>query len=151
MNTIQSWWGNNVFTNTADWNGVPLRSVVEGDHFGCVLYVLTSGPEYAGTDVCAAGRTLGRLAVCCNIRCICCCRSQCFYWVIDAHFGGTLRAACAWTVPLLRILSLGLLSSRRVEEGTRLGRPGSMGACVPVAILSKRREGERKLSLTGNH
>lgn len=105
MNTIQSWWGNNVFTNTADWNGVPLRSVVEGDHFGCVLCALLSGLEYAGADVCAAGRTLGRLAVCCNIRCICCCRSQCFYWVIDVHFGGTLKAVCAWTVRVLRMLS----------------------------------------------
>ncbi|KAI0368541.1 OPT-domain-containing protein [Pilatotrama ljubarskyi] len=33
-NTIQRWWGNTVFKNTADWHAVPLRVVAEGDHFG---------------------------------------------------------------------------------------------------------------------
>lgn len=38
------------------------------------------------------------------------------------------------------------------REDVRLRRPGSMGVCVPVANLSKRREeSERELSLTGNH
>ncbi|RPD65159.1 small oligopeptide transporter [Lentinus tigrinus ALCF2SS1-7] len=36
-NTIQQWWGNNVFKYTADWHGTPLRVLPEGEHFGCVL------------------------------------------------------------------------------------------------------------------
>jgi len=34
QNTIQVWWGNTVFTNTADFLGKPLLSVVKGSHFG---------------------------------------------------------------------------------------------------------------------
>ncbi|KAJ8488073.1 hypothetical protein ONZ51_g3778 [Trametes cubensis] len=33
-NTIQQWWGNTVYKNTADWRAAPLRMVAEGDHFG---------------------------------------------------------------------------------------------------------------------
>ncbi|KAI0746429.1 small oligopeptide transporter [Daedaleopsis nitida] len=33
-NTIQQWWGNTVFRNTADWHATPLLVVPEGDHFG---------------------------------------------------------------------------------------------------------------------
>ncbi|KAI0710524.1 small oligopeptide transporter [Earliella scabrosa] len=32
--TIQRWWGNTVFRNTADWHARPLRVVPEGEHFG---------------------------------------------------------------------------------------------------------------------
>lgn len=40
LNTIQSWWGNTVFTKTGDWNSVSLKTVAPGDTFGCV-YSLT--------------------------------------------------------------------------------------------------------------
>lgn len=33
-NTIQAWWGNNVYKNTADWDGVPLRVLLPGQTFG---------------------------------------------------------------------------------------------------------------------
>ncbi|KAI0327741.1 OPT oligopeptide transporter [Cubamyces sp. BRFM 1775] len=39
-NTIQQWWGNTVYKNTADWRAAPLRMVAEGDHFGYVLFAL---------------------------------------------------------------------------------------------------------------
>ncbi|KAI9510643.1 OPT oligopeptide transporter [Russula earlei] len=32
--TIQNWWGNTVYTRTADQNTLPLRKVVEGEFFG---------------------------------------------------------------------------------------------------------------------
>ncbi|KAH9855546.1 small oligopeptide transporter [Lenzites betulinus] len=32
--TIQRWWGNTVYKNTADWHSVPLRRVSEGAYFG---------------------------------------------------------------------------------------------------------------------
>ncbi|KAH8101387.1 OPT oligopeptide transporter, partial [Cristinia sonorae] len=32
--TIQKWWGNTVYTRTADWNNTPLRRVPQGEHFG---------------------------------------------------------------------------------------------------------------------
>ncbi|THG97283.1 hypothetical protein EW145_g7646 [Phellinidium pouzarii] len=34
--TIETWWGNTVYMNTADWNAVPLKSVPEGGFFGYV-------------------------------------------------------------------------------------------------------------------
>ena len=33
-NSIQTWWGNTVFTNTADWAGTPLWSLPENGTFG---------------------------------------------------------------------------------------------------------------------
>ena len=33
-NTIQTWWGNTVFQNTADWAGAPLWAVPENGTFG---------------------------------------------------------------------------------------------------------------------
>ncbi len=38
--TVQKWWGNTVFKNTADWHATPLRVVPEGEYFGCVLVLL---------------------------------------------------------------------------------------------------------------
>ncbi|KAI0321448.1 OPT oligopeptide transporter protein-domain-containing protein [Amylostereum chailletii] len=35
--TIESWWGNTVYMDTADWNALPLKTVPEGDTFGYVL------------------------------------------------------------------------------------------------------------------
>ncbi|TCD68598.1 hypothetical protein EIP91_010389 [Steccherinum ochraceum] len=32
--TIQQWWGNTVYTHTADWHNAPLRQVPAGKHFG---------------------------------------------------------------------------------------------------------------------
>ncbi|KAI0827216.1 small oligopeptide transporter [Trametes gibbosa] len=32
--TIQQWWGNTVYKNTADWHSAPLRRVSEGAYFG---------------------------------------------------------------------------------------------------------------------
>ena len=32
--TIQAWWGNNVYKNTADWNMVAFRQVPNGSTFG---------------------------------------------------------------------------------------------------------------------
>ncbi|RDX46406.1 small oligopeptide transporter [Lentinus brumalis] len=32
--TVQKWWGNTVFKNTADWHATPLRVVPEGEYFG---------------------------------------------------------------------------------------------------------------------
>ena len=34
LNTIQSWWGNVVYTKTADFRGVPHKMVPEGGRFG---------------------------------------------------------------------------------------------------------------------
>lgn len=34
--TVQKWWGNTVYTRTADWHNVTLRSVIPGHPFGCV-------------------------------------------------------------------------------------------------------------------
>ncbi|THH12088.1 hypothetical protein EW145_g232 [Phellinidium pouzarii] len=34
LSTIQSWWGNTVFTKTGDWNSVTLKTVPEGQTFG---------------------------------------------------------------------------------------------------------------------
>lgn len=39
LNTIQSWWGNTVFTKTGDWNSVSLKTVAPGDTFGCVHFL----------------------------------------------------------------------------------------------------------------
>lgn len=33
-NSIQKWWGNTVYTNTADWQGAPLKTIPEGGFFG---------------------------------------------------------------------------------------------------------------------
>lgn len=35
--TLGSWWGNTVYTQTADARAEPLRHVAEGEYFGCVL------------------------------------------------------------------------------------------------------------------
>jgi hypothetical protein len=35
-NTIQQWWGNRVYKETADWQYVPLKTVSSGTTFGCV-------------------------------------------------------------------------------------------------------------------
>lgn len=42
LNTIQSWWGNTVFTRTGDWNSVSLKTVAPGQTFGCVVFRLYS-------------------------------------------------------------------------------------------------------------
>jgi len=34
INTIQTWWGNTVFTKTGDWNSVSLKTVPPGMTFG---------------------------------------------------------------------------------------------------------------------
>lgn len=34
LNTIQTWWGNTVFTKTGDWNSVALKTVPTGQIFG---------------------------------------------------------------------------------------------------------------------
>jgi hypothetical protein len=34
LNTIQTWWGNTVYTNTADFAGVPYLTIPEGGTFG---------------------------------------------------------------------------------------------------------------------
>ena len=36
LNTIQSWWGNTVFANTADWNDASLLPLPDRGFFGCV-------------------------------------------------------------------------------------------------------------------
>lgn len=33
-NNILKWWGNTVYTKTADFTGVPLKSVPDGEKFG---------------------------------------------------------------------------------------------------------------------
>lgn len=35
-NTVQQWWGNRVYKETADWQYVPLKTVSDGKPFGCV-------------------------------------------------------------------------------------------------------------------
>ena len=35
LNTIQQWWGNQVFKDTLDWQITPLRRLEEGATFGC--------------------------------------------------------------------------------------------------------------------
>ncbi len=32
--SIKSWWGNAVVSGTADYKGIPMRTVAEGDYFG---------------------------------------------------------------------------------------------------------------------
>jgi hypothetical protein len=34
LNTIQTWWGNTVYTKTADYNGVPYKKIPDGGTFG---------------------------------------------------------------------------------------------------------------------
>ncbi|KAI5122711.1 hypothetical protein M0805_009764 [Coniferiporia weirii] len=34
QNTIEKWWGNTVYTRTADWNALPLKTVPPGGFFG---------------------------------------------------------------------------------------------------------------------
>ena len=34
LNTIQTWWGNTVYTKTADFRGVPFKTLAEGQTFG---------------------------------------------------------------------------------------------------------------------
>ncbi|OSD07751.1 small oligopeptide transporter [Trametes coccinea BRFM310] len=34
QSSIQRWWGNTVYKDTADWRAAPLRTVAEGHHFG---------------------------------------------------------------------------------------------------------------------
>jgi hypothetical protein len=34
LNTIQTWWGNTVYTKTADFQGIPLKTLAEGQTFG---------------------------------------------------------------------------------------------------------------------
>jgi hypothetical protein len=34
LNTIQTWWGNTVYTKTADFRGVPIKTLAEGQTFG---------------------------------------------------------------------------------------------------------------------
>ena len=34
LNTIQSWWGNTVYTKTADFAGVAYRTIPDGKTFG---------------------------------------------------------------------------------------------------------------------
>jgi hypothetical protein len=34
LSTVQAWWGNTVYTNTADFTGVPLKSIPAGGKFG---------------------------------------------------------------------------------------------------------------------
>ena len=52
LNTVQTWWGNTVFTNTVDWNATPLRTMPDGLPFGYVpstqffyLYAHRSTPQ----------------------------------------------------------------------------------------------------------
>lgn len=56
LNTIQSWWGNTVFTKTGDWNSVSLKTVAPGDTFGCVqLLTLFSFSFFlCSTPLCSA-------------------------------------------------------------------------------------------------
>ena len=34
LDSIQNWWGNTVYTKTADYAGVPFKSLPEGEKFG---------------------------------------------------------------------------------------------------------------------
>ena len=34
MNSIKNWWGNTVYMKTADYTGVPAKTVPEGGTFG---------------------------------------------------------------------------------------------------------------------
>jgi len=34
LDSIQKWWGNTVYTKTADYEGVPFKSLPEGGKFG---------------------------------------------------------------------------------------------------------------------
>jgi len=36
QDTVQKWWGNTVFQHTADWKNMPLKTVPDGQTFGCV-------------------------------------------------------------------------------------------------------------------
>ena len=37
-NSIQTWWGNTVYTNTADWNGTPLLPPPPSGTFGPAVW-----------------------------------------------------------------------------------------------------------------
>ena len=34
LNNIQTWWGNTVYANTADFNGVAYKTIPDGGTFG---------------------------------------------------------------------------------------------------------------------
>jgi hypothetical protein len=34
QNSVLTWWGNTVYTQTADYQGVPYKTIAEGDTFG---------------------------------------------------------------------------------------------------------------------
>ena len=34
LNSVQAWWGNTVYTNTADFTGAPLKTLSAGEKFG---------------------------------------------------------------------------------------------------------------------
>ena len=34
LNNVQAWWGNTVYRNTADFTGVPLKTLSAGEKFG---------------------------------------------------------------------------------------------------------------------
>jgi hypothetical protein len=34
LNTIQNWWGNTVYLNTADAAGIPIKALADGQKFG---------------------------------------------------------------------------------------------------------------------
>lgn len=56
MNTIQSWWGNTVYKNTADWNMASVQSVANGTTFGYVLQHIYS--PFNDMDVVADFRSI---------------------------------------------------------------------------------------------
>ena len=43
--SIQTWWGNTVYANTADWNGTPLLPLPDSGSFGYVPLPLSLCPH----------------------------------------------------------------------------------------------------------
>ena len=50
INTIQQWWGNTVYTKTADWQGAVLKTAPDGGFFGYV-HINESIYHYSITDL----------------------------------------------------------------------------------------------------
>ena len=49
--SIQNWWGNTVFTATADWREAPLKTLPSGEKFGCVVFRIRCSTPNIDTEL----------------------------------------------------------------------------------------------------
>ena len=60
LNSIQAWWGNNVYLTNADGKGTPLRMLAPGETFGYVVYKASSGSRIVLIRVVQTGDMVNR-------------------------------------------------------------------------------------------